>query len=92
MLVGVASVYEHSRSVRLRKFAVDENYQGKGIGSALLVHAINQAKVNKASMFWCDAREDAIEFYKRFGLKVNGSKFYKSGIPYFKMGVNLELI
>jgi len=89
-LVGVASVFDISGSARLRKFAVDTQHQGKGLGSALMQHAINTAQENGASIFWFDARESAIEFYKKFGFTVEGCKFYKSEIPYFKMSKSLS--
>lgn len=89
VLIGVASLYESSNSVRLRKFAVDKEYQGIGFGSAILRHAIDSAKEKGASIFWCDARESAKDFYERFGLAVDGERFYKSNIPYFKMTLNL---
>jgi len=89
-LVGVASVFDISGLARLRKFAVDNQHQGRGLGSALLSHAINVAEEEGASTFWFDARESAIEFYKRFGFIEEGAKFYKSDIPYFKMSKSLK--
>jgi len=80
VLIGVASVYEHSGSVRLRKFAVEEEHQGNGIGSAMLTHIT----------FWCDARQNATEFYERFGLRIEGDSFYKSGIAYYRMTLELR--
>ncbi len=84
-LVSVASLYIDSTEARLRKFATVESYQGKGIGSALLKHMLLAAKEKGLRYFWCDARESAKAFYQRFGLEVEGDRFYKSGVPYYKM-------
>lgn len=88
-LVGVASTFDTNGVVRLRKFAVDEEHQGKGLGSALFIHALDYARCRGASVFWCDARETAVDFYKKFGMLVEGDRFYKSGIPYRKMSIDL---
>jgi len=40
--------------------------------------------------FWCDARESAIGFYRRFGLQADGERFYKSEVPYFKMSKSVQ--
>ena len=89
VLIAVASTFEEDRKVRLRKFAVSAPHQGSGFGTLLLEHAIHHAKLSGAVLFWCDAREDAINFYKKFGLEVDGDRFYKSDLPYYKMAVKL---
>jgi GNAT superfamily N-acetyltransferase len=45
-LVGVISIFvnKKERTAQFRKFAVDQNYQGKGIGSTLLETAIKNMK------------------------------------------------
>ena len=86
-LIGVASLYENSGAIRLRKFAVDTRFQGNGYGTTLLSHAIDSARARDALCFWCDARETAIQFYQQFGLQVDGNRFYKSDIPYFTMSL-----
>lgn len=87
-LVGVASTYEQSGSVRLRKFAVDAEFQGSGFGSALLTHIINEVKDSGSRNFWCDARETALNFYHRFGMLPEGDRFYKAGVPYYTMSIS----
>ena len=88
-LISVASLYPIDESVRLRKFATIQGFQGKGIGSSLLNHVLLVAKEKEIIHIWCDARESATHFYSRFGLSIEGEKFYKSGIPYFKMSKQL---
>jgi GNAT superfamily N-acetyltransferase len=89
LLVSVASIYICEDKARLRKFATLQNYQGQGIGSALLEYALANLKQEDIKYFWCDARESAVNFYKRFKLQVEGDRFYKTDIPYYKMSCNL---
>ncbi|WP_335338403.1 GNAT family N-acetyltransferase [Agarivorans gilvus] len=88
-LVCVASVYIDAGSARLRKFATLEEFQNRGIGTALLQHMIEDSKSLHVKKFWFDARESAIEFYRRFGFSMEGGRFFKSEIAYFKMAKSL---
>ncbi len=89
-LVSVASLYPNGSSIRLRKFATDTEYQGKGIGSAVLRIVLADAKQSDFSVFWCDARESAVSFYEKFGMKAEGERFFKASVPYFKMSIKLQ--
>lgn len=88
-IVSVASVFLEYKSVRLRKFATAKKYQGKGIGTVVIKHIINELKSKGFTEFWCDARESAIGFYQRFDMRVDGEKFFKGHIPYFKMSLKI---
>ncbi len=92
-LVCVASIYIKEscdgRTARLRKFATLPQYQGQGVGSKVIEHAITKLKAEQVLRFWCDARTSALGFYQRFGLEVEGDEFDKSGVKYFKMSVEL---
>jgi GNAT superfamily N-acetyltransferase len=88
-LVCVASVYLTSNKARLRKFATDTRHQHHGIGSQVLAHIIQSLKSRQVGHLWCDARESAIDFYKRFGMQTSGERFYKVDVPFFKMEVAL---
>ena len=88
-LVCVASVYLTQGKARLRKFATDTDYQNQGVGSKMLSHIIQSLKSTEANLFWCDARESALDFYRRFGMTPYGVSFYKQDIPYFKMKLTL---
>lgn len=88
-IVSVASVYPTQNQARLRKFATLEEYQNQGIGSEMLTHILSDLKAKNITNFWCDARASAIDFYKRFGLEIEGPKFYKSEIAYYKMVMEL---
>lgn len=88
-LVGVASVFINGDRARLRKYATLADYQGQGIGTAMLKAIFSHLEQQPVNYFWCDARESAIGFYRRFGMQVEGERFYKSGEPYMKMSVTL---
>lgn len=89
-IITVASVYPTQKSARLRKFATDPNYQGKGIGTKVINYIISELKSRGFKEFWCDARASAIGFYQRFGMEVEGDQFYKEHIPYYKMSIKLS--
>lgn len=84
-LISVASIYFDNDSARLRKFATLENFQGQGFGSKLILQILSTLKDKGIRYLWCDARESATGFYDKLGFKVDGDKFYKSGVAYFKM-------
>jgi len=87
-LICVASIYIHNKSARLRKFATYAEHQGKGYGSTMLTHILSLLKKQNIEYFWCDARQTATHFYQRFGLKTEGTLFYKAHVPYYKMSVS----
>jgi len=88
-LICVASVYIKQEKARLRKFATDDHFQKKGIGSKVLEFIISYLKGMEVKEFWCDARESALGFYERFGMCPFSDRFYKEDEPYLKMKVTL---
>ncbi|TFY64889.1 hypothetical protein EVG20_g5794 [Dentipellis fragilis] len=73
---------------RFRKFACDQRYQGRGIGSALLQHVLTHARAELgAHTVWCDARLSTAEWYQRRGLVPFGEPFYKSSVDYVRMKI-----
>ena len=85
-LVSVISLFVDADDVaRFRKFATAAAWQGRGIGSALLQHAIAAATAQGAHSLWCDARHNTLAFYGRFGLQPEGDIFYKGPIPYMRL-------
>ncbi|MFD2573121.1 GNAT family N-acetyltransferase [Spirosoma soli] len=88
-LVAVISLFVDGPSARFRKFATHPGYQRQGIGTLLLNHVIAEARRMGATTLWCDARLDAADFYRRFGMKSVSDTFYKGVIPYAKFSLNL---
>ncbi|KAI0169201.1 GCN5-like N-acetyltransferase [Hypoxylon sp. FL1284] len=87
VLVSIISLFPGAQgeAARFRKFATAPAWQGRGVGSALLAHAIDAAARAGASSVWCDARQSARGFYQRFGLLADGPVFCKGDVPYLRM-------
>lgn len=83
-LVAVISLFVNGKDSRFRKFAARPDCQRQGIGTLLLNHVISEAKRLGATTLWCDARLDAADFYRRFGMEAVSNVFYKGPIPYAK--------
>jgi predicted GNAT family N-acyltransferase len=84
-LVSVISLFINNEKAQFRKFATLEQYQGKGYGSKLLKHAINEAKIQGAKTICCNARRNKTSFYKKFGLIETTKIFKKGGTDYIVM-------
>ncbi|GAB2561208.1 GNAT family N-acetyltransferase [Spirosoma areae] len=77
------------RRACFRKFAARPDCQRQGIGTLLLNHVIAEAKRLEATILWCDARLDAADFYRRFGMEAVSDVFYKGAIPYARFSRTL---
>ncbi|KAI2628724.1 GCN5-like N-acetyltransferase [Hypoxylon sp. NC1633] len=85
--VSIISLFvdDVSGEARFRKFATAPEWQGKGVGSALLTYTIDAAARAGATSIWCDARQSALPFYQRFGMNGEGEVFFKGEIAYLRM-------
>ncbi|WP_232821270.1 GNAT family N-acetyltransferase [Oceanimonas marisflavi] len=84
-VICVASVFFEGDTARLRKFANSTECQGQGVGSAVLEFLIEHLRARGVRVFWFDARASALDFYQRFGFAVEGERFYKHGVAYYRM-------
>lgn len=83
LLVSVISVFIKDGQAQYRKFATLESHQGKGYGSMLFEHMLNDLEKQDIRRIWCNARLDANAFYKRYGFKnAEGEVFYKGTVGY----------
>ncbi|MDP5291875.1 GNAT family N-acetyltransferase [Oceanimonas sp. CHS3-5] len=89
-VVCVASVFFKGDRARLRKFATRTACQGQGVGSTVLEFLIAHLRAQGVKLFWFDARASAIAFYEQFGFAVDGERFYKHGVAYFRMSRVLQ--
>jgi len=97
-LVSVASFYfdrhpeiDAPYQFRLRGMATLPEYQRRGLSKALLKMGFPIVKQNQCSVVWCNAREEAIEFYKKVGFETIGDKFDIPEIgPHFLMVKNIN--
>ncbi len=90
ILIGVGSFYSQGTKARLRKLAVDPNYQKMGIGSDIVLHGARVMQKNGAGLLWCDARQTARAFYEKLGFDVDAEPFDKSGIAYLVARLSLN--
>jgi len=80
-LVSVATFMQNDHhyfdgfQYRLRGMATLDEYQGKGLGKGLILKAEEVLKEKNVDVLWCNARVVAIDFYKKAGFKIKGSKF-----------------
>ncbi len=72
-------------TIQLRQMAVDDFYQGKGLGSELLQYAEQVAAGRNFEYLYLHARKVAVGFYKKQGYTIEGDQFTEVGIPHFEM-------
>lgn len=90
MLVSVISLFINGNEGQFRKFATDDNFQGRGYGTKLLNHLIAEAKKLNIRSLRCNSRITAIEFYQRFRMKVASDIIRKNGKDYVMMELDFE--
>ena len=75
---------------QFRGMATLSEYSRLGYGKKLLIAAIKIIKDKDADYFWCNARESALNFYKKLNFEIISDKFYVpiSG-PHYKMLLRL---
>jgi GNAT superfamily N-acetyltransferase len=84
-LVGIVSLFQKADDFQFRKFAVDPDYQGNGIGNALLTYITDFARAEGGKRLWCNARLSAIGFYEKNDFSHTGEFFSKNGFDYEKL-------
>lgn len=71
--------------LKMRQVAVDENLQGKGYGSKLVLYSEEFAVGKNYKKIVLHARETAVRFYQKLNYEIIGERFYEIGISHFKM-------
>jgi len=81
-LVGVCSFFRNNSKLisaefqyQLRGMAILETQQGLGLGTIILRHGESILKQQNTPIIWCNAREKAINFYKKMGYNFIGEPF-----------------
>lgn len=80
--------FEGAPAWRLRAMAIDERYQGLGLGRALLVRGADaiRARQGTLDLMWCNAREHSTAFYRSAGWTIVSDRFDIDGVgPHYKM-------
>lgn len=84
-LVSVISLFIDGDEAQFRKFATYTDVQGKGYGTALLRHLVQEAHASGIRRLWCNARTAKASFYEREGFHKTDKTFEKDGIAYVAM-------
>lgn len=71
--------------IKMRQVVVDAQFQSKGIGRELILHAESFAKEKGFKWIHCNARETAVGFYEKLAYEKQGKPFTEIGIPHIKM-------
>lgn len=75
--------------VKMRQVAVADDYQGKGVGKAMVAFAEEHCLNHGIKSIQLHARETAIPFYISQGYDVISEEFYEVGIPHKAMKKDL---
>ena len=73
------------RTIKMRQVAVDNDLQGKGIGTQLVEFSERVARENGFSRMILHARDTAVPFYLRMAYEIDGEPFEEVTIPHRKM-------
>ncbi|MGQ0802224.1 MAG: GNAT family N-acetyltransferase [Pseudomarimonas sp.] len=75
---------------RIGRMAVLANWRGKGVGEAMLMRLLDQARDMGYLQIELHAQTHAIPFYARAGFVAEGDEFMEAGIPHQIMRIALQ--
>ncbi len=75
--------------IKMRQVAVDDQFQGAGIGAKLVEYSEAYALDHGFKIMEMHARKSAVPFYQKLGYETVGEEFLEVTIPHYKMKKNL---
>jgi predicted GNAT family N-acyltransferase len=84
LAAGTARWWPTSKGIKLQRFAVLQEFRGKGIGQAL-VKAVLDDLPESARYIYLHAQIQACPLYAKFGFQKEGPEFDEVGIRHYKM-------
>jgi predicted GNAT family N-acyltransferase len=72
-------------SGKIGRIAVLPRYRHAGVGSAVVLHLVNQATELGLPQVYLHAQADSVGFYERLGFRAEGPIFDEVGIPHRRM-------
>jgi len=70
------NLFENSiEQYRLRSMGTLKTHQGKNMGKQLIKFGLKILQREKIKLLWCDARKEAIPFYKKLGFNIIGDYY-----------------
>ncbi len=86
VLIGSAIITPlNNDTVQMRQMAVENAYQGQGVGRAIALEFERIVREKGYSMIILHAREIAVPFYEKLGYILSSDVFYEIEIPHFEM-------
>ncbi len=79
----------NNEEIRMMQVAVDNKYQGEGIGRELVRYAEHRAKEAGYSRIVMHAMLSVVNFYEKLGYRQEGEIFEENGITFARMVKNL---
>jgi len=81
---------KHGQKSQLIQMAVDETWQGKGLGKQLVVTLIEFAKSKGLSSIEIHSRVDVTSFYENLGFRIYGENFEEVGVQHQHLRMKLS--
>lgn len=76
--------------IQLRQMAVQQDLQGKGVGSAIIAFAEKTAKEKGFKRLMMHSRDVVIPFYHKCGYAITSDQFTEVGIEHHRMEKELQ--
>ena len=90
-LISVVSWFRHNETeAQFRKLATLKEFRNAGYGTALLNYIIDFSKGENIQRLWCNARENALSFYKKLSFTETQDRFKKNDIQYIIIQLELH--
>lgn len=82
--IATARYRETEEGVKIERMAVLKEYRNLAYGHLLLSHILKDVKPSKQKIY-LSAQQDALNFYKTKGFKIDGDQFLEANIKHYKM-------
>ena len=90
-LISVVSWFRHNETEsQFRKLATLKEFRNSGYGTALLNYIIDFSEGESIKRLWCNARENALNFYKKMGFSETQITFKRDDIQYIIIQIELH--
>ncbi|MBK8404631.1 MAG: GNAT family N-acetyltransferase [Saprospiraceae bacterium] len=81
LIIGGLTLQKLSSGIiKMRQVAVDENFQGKGVGASLVIYSEHWARTQGFHKIVLHARSGVVDFYQKLGYLSVGDHFIEVGI------------
>lgn len=90
-LISVVSWFRRNDGkAQFRKLATLEEFRNSGYGSLLMRYLIEFSEGEQVKVLWCNARVEALNFYKKLDFAETETTFNKNGMDYVIMQLELN--